>query len=134
MESYIRTVRNGYDHVLQALPKLLTIWFAMASLPDLTAPNSSGNIKNHLGKVLSHISGRILQAQKEIPASTWYLALPQLVSRISHPHQDTSKQICDIVIKVLTNFPRQVCFCYMMWILFRTVSYPRFREYGICHP
>lgn len=110
MENYIRTIRNGHKHVLQALPKLLSIWFSISALPDQAIIMSSAAQppKNHLGKVLAHIGSRIMSAKDDVPASTWYLAMPQLVSRVSHPHQDTIKLICEILIKVMIAHPHQV--------------------------
>jgi hypothetical protein len=32
VESYIQSVRYGHEHLMQALPKLLTIWFSVTSL------------------------------------------------------------------------------------------------------
>jgi serine/threonine-protein kinase ATR len=122
MESYVRTIRNGHEHVLQALPRLLTIWLSTSALPDLAAvapppASSSSASKNHLGKVLAHMSGRIAQAKQDVPASTWYLALPQLVSRISHPYRDTSKLISDIVTKVMWSHPHQVNAVHLPFLL-----------------
>ena len=108
MENYIRTIRNGHEHILQALPKLLTIWFSISSLPDLLRASAAPPSKNHLSKVLAHINGRIATAKEEVPSSTWYLAMPQLVSRVSHPHQEATKLICDIVVKVMVAHPQQV--------------------------
>jgi serine/threonine-protein kinase ATR len=110
MESYIRTVRNGHKHVLQALPKLLTIWFSISALPEQLRASSAPPAKNHLDRVLAHIGGRMLSAKEDVPASTWYLAMPQLVSRVSHPHQDAIKLICDIVTKVMVAHSQQASF------------------------
>mmetsp|Transcript_12885 Transcript_12885/g.21045 ORF Transcript_12885/g.21045 Transcript_12885/m.21045 type:complete len:955 (-) Transcript_12885:177-3041(-) len=107
MENYVRTIRNGHEHILQALPKLLTIWFSLSSLPDLLRSSAASSSKNHLSKVLAHINGRMATAKEEVPSSTWYLAMPQLVSRVSHPHQDATKLICDIVVKVMVAHPQQ---------------------------
>lgn len=115
MENYMRTIRNGHEHVIQALPKLLSVWFSLSALPDLVS--SATATKNHLGKVLAHICGRIAQAKQDIPASTWYLALPQLISRISHAHPETSKLIADIVVKVMWKHPHQVKVACMTHVL-----------------
>ena len=32
VESYILSVRYGHEHLMQALPKLLTMWFSIAAL------------------------------------------------------------------------------------------------------
>ena len=64
--------------------------------------------KNHLQKVLAHINSRLSQAKHDISASIWYLAMPQLISRISHSNADTVSLIRDIVIKILEAHPEQV--------------------------
>ena len=107
IENYVKTIRNGYEHAQQALPKLLSLWFSITALPSL-ASATTPSTKSSLNKVLTHLSGRIAQAREDVPASTWYLALPQLISRISHPYPDTSKLIRDIVIKVMVAHPHQV--------------------------
>lgn len=126
MENYLKTICNGHEHVLQALPKLLSIWFRLAALPSVASSSSASSSSsavsvipappksNSLVKVLDYLGTKISQAmpgsqhRESIPACTWYLAMPQLVSRISHPHENTSRLIRDIVIKVVTAHPHQV--------------------------
>lgn len=38
VESYIQSVRYGHEHLMQALPKLLTTWFSITSLTIKTEP------------------------------------------------------------------------------------------------
>lgn len=49
---------------------------------------------------------------KEIPASAFYTAIPQLVSRVTHNDRDTAGVVYGILRRVLVKFPQQA-----MWPL-----------------
>ena len=105
IENYIKTIKHGTEHLLQALPKLLTMWFDVSSLSQ--AASLTSQKKDHLLKVLAHLNSRLTEAKQDIHASTWYLAMPQLVSRISHANPDTVTIIRNILIKILVAHPQQ---------------------------
>jgi serine/threonine-protein kinase ATR len=116
IESYTRTIRHGHTHhLLQALPKLLTLYFSLSALPSAASTPSSTqkssaaatNKKNYLSKVMVHLNKCLSNAKDQVPASTWYLALPQLVSRVCHVNPDTALIVRKIVIKILVAHPAQ---------------------------
>jgi hypothetical protein len=45
---------------------------------------------------------------KGLPLYVWLLALPQLTSRVCHPHAETQKITQHILTRVTANFPHQV--------------------------
>ncbi len=46
---------------------------------------------------------------KTLPLYVWLVALPQLISRICHPHLDTQKMIQHLLTRVTGAYPQQVC-------------------------
>ena len=46
---------------------------------------------------------------KALPLYVWLVALPQLTSRICHPHQETQGQIQHILTRLTCAYPQQVC-------------------------
>jgi hypothetical protein len=51
-----------------------------------------------------------------ISAQIYYTAIPQLISRISHPNQDTSLIVLSILSRILTKFPAQAMWP-LAWLL-----------------
>lgn len=56
-------------------------------------------------EVINIMSGNI----KTLPLYVWLVALPQLISRICHPHLDTQKMIQHLLTRVTGAYPHQVC-------------------------
>lgn len=53
---------------------------------------------------------------KNIPAHCLYTALPQLISRISHPHGETATTVHAILTRVLRKYPAQAMWS-LAWLL-----------------
>lgn len=53
---------------------------------------------------------------KALPLYVWLVALPQLISRICHPHLETQRITQHILTRVTSTYPHQACFS----------SFPRF--------
>ena len=45
---------------------------------------------------------------KELPLYVWLVALPQLTSRICHPHQPTQDMTQHILTRLTASYPQQV--------------------------
>jgi hypothetical protein len=46
---------------------------------------------------------------KTLPLYVWLVALPQLISRICHPHLETQRITQHILTRVTSAYPQQVC-------------------------
>ena len=47
---------------------------------------------------------------KALPLYVWLVALPQLISRICHPHLETQRITQHILTRVTSTYPHQACF------------------------
>lgn len=45
---------------------------------------------------------------KKLPMYVWLVSLPQLCSRLTHPHPETSNLTCNIITRVFMAYPQQV--------------------------
>jgi len=46
---------------------------------------------------------------KALPMYVWLVALPQLCSRLTHPHAECVKVTRNIITRVFMEYPQQVC-------------------------
>ena len=120
---YATSLRYGHSHVYESLPRMLTLWFdvgAAAAAHEATAARSSGR-----GAAAATTSTLTAEQQKErrvakkatdvlkqfsgsLPLYTWLPALPQLTSRLCHPHAEVRQLIHQILYRLVKNFPNQV--------------------------
>ncbi|BDA43155.1 Serine/threonine-protein kinase ATR at C-terminar half [Coccomyxa sp. Obi] len=103
LRNYGHAVEHGNRNIYQALPRMLTIWFEYG---DYCCANiSPANTKERTARteVINIMSGNI----KTLPLYVWLVALPQLISRICHPHLDTQKMIQHLLTRVTGAYPHQ---------------------------
>ena len=124
LEMYGRCVVLGSELAMQVLPRMLTLWLTFTALQDPDLPPDVANgialltrtsttttsTRKDVSVLLSsqtkanHLMARICT---EVPASTWYMCMSQLVSRALHRNEDTMKVIVAILLKILATFPKQ---------------------------
>ncbi|KAF9450926.1 hypothetical protein P691DRAFT_724995 [Macrolepiota fuliginosa MF-IS2] len=95
VRTYARAIKQGSKYVYQTVPRMLTIWL------DLGESQSAD--KDSISKCNS-------QAQKaihEVPAYKWYIAFPQVVSRVGHSNPETYRVLSGLILKVLGEYPKQ---------------------------
>jgi serine/threonine-protein kinase ATR len=116
IRAFTRAVKLGSKYVYQAVPRLLTLWL------DL---RGSVNLEKEYRDVISKCHDQAQKAIREIPAykvckesitrsylnhnfpSKWYIAFPQIVSRVGHPDQETFSILSKLILKVLEEYPKQ---------------------------
>lgn len=55
-------------------------------------------------------------SSKTLPLYVWLVALPQLISRICHPHLETQRITQHILTRVTSSYPQQVALlCLLGW-------------------
>lgn len=118
------------DLIMQALPRLLTLWLSFTSLTDNSVneanvvPVSRASSTNSRGKnsgsssVASNnvsslqaaqveMSRKIDHFSQQIDAAAWFHGFPQMVSRILHRNKSTVDLLIRIIIKTLVAYPKQ---------------------------
>ncbi|KAK4437595.1 Serine/threonine-protein kinase ATR [Sesamum alatum] len=100
---YAKGLHRGHKNLFQALPRLLTLWFDFGSFYYRSNLQSSKDMKNVHGKVMSIMRGCL----KDLPTYQWLTVLPQLVSRICHQNEETVRLVKHIITSVLRQYPQQ---------------------------
>jgi serine/threonine-protein kinase ATR len=100
LDAYLKTVSFGNKHLMQALPRLLTIWFSITGIG-----RSNSAKESILDRVKKLMTKKMNSAAGQIPAHTWYACMPQIVSRIGHQYPETVNIVKLILIKILGTFP-----------------------------
>jgi hypothetical protein len=111
---------------------MLTLWFDVgaaaamhAETPTSTAQNGNGSrlqtgaqrtqnqpqltstqLKER--KVALTATNSLKDFSQKLPLYTWLPALPQLTSRLCHPHHETRQLIHELLYRLVKNFPNQV--------------------------
>ncbi|PIN25709.1 Protein kinase of the PI-3 kinase family [Handroanthus impetiginosus] len=100
---YAKGLHRGHKNLFQALPRLLTLWFDFGSVYYRSNLQSSKDMKNVHGKIMSIMRGCL----KDLPTYQWLTVLPQLVSRICHQNEETVRLVKHIITSVLRQYPQQ---------------------------
>jgi serine/threonine-protein kinase ATR len=125
IEMFANCLMLGHELAMQVLPRLLTLWLTFTATQDdgaalageLQRTGSTGNGSGAGGRRAEGASV-LVAAQKrandsmakvcgEVPASTWYLCMSQLVSRVLHRNEDTVKVVVSILLKILAAYPKE---------------------------
>lgn len=115
MEQYIEALKLDTKHLYQALPRLLSLWFEFTAVgKDATWRKSSsgGGSKADILTGQRDANALISQNFLVIPAHSFYTAISQLISRISHRNSETAASVKFILIRILYKHPAQA-----MWPL-----------------
>ncbi|KAF2644722.1 hypothetical protein P280DRAFT_390394 [Massarina eburnea CBS 473.64] len=116
VENFTRSTVYGAKHYYQTIPKLITLWLDMGtevinSQPRLPRDKELHQHKlNHLDSINKYIKR---YANERMPAYPWYTALPQIITRISHPEKSVWEVLSHIILKVAGQYPQQA-----LWSLF----------------
>lgn len=138
IKHYVEALVIDIRHVYQALPRLLSLWFEFTSIGNseqlkniiLESPNTqamqgkfsrsfvtlyqadSQPLQQVLTQNQEEANAVIATKYKQITVPAFYTALPQLISRVKHPNNDTTMVVHGILCRVLTKYPAQA-----MWPL-----------------
>ncbi|KAF4575250.1 serine/threonine-protein kinase M1 [Pleurotus pulmonarius] len=93
---FIKSLKYGSKHVYQTVPRLLTVWLDMAD-----------NEKMVTSDQFPKINELVIRAFQEIPLYKWYIAFPQIVSRVGHQNKDVIKILNPLMISILRTYMPQ---------------------------
>ncbi|KAG8694478.1 serine/threonine-protein kinase M1, partial [Ceratobasidium sp. 395] len=109
---YVEAMRHGSKYIFQTLPRLLTIWLDMAQSEFIVAFDQSKSQvappgSEMLVKAYREIHAIMLDAVLKLNAYQWFTALPQLISRVTHPNRSAYKLLSRIIAKIVIAYPQQ---------------------------
>lgn len=110
MQAYSQALLHGDKHLFQALPRMLTIWFDLTSIDESTLDRE--DLQAILLRSQEQANTQMRNYMKAISSYSFYSALPQLISRVSHQNHDTATIVKKILTRVLSRLSPQA-----MWPL-----------------
>ncbi|KAI9681820.1 MAG: serine/threonine-protein kinase M1 [Trizodia sp. TS-e1964] len=112
--SYLRSLSFGTKYIFQTLPRLLTLWLDLGSLPLEGLDPRYGSGKDFQAKMLLQQKNNLRDMNElmerymeKLPAYIFYTALSQMVARICHPNTEVYRVLQAIIVRVVSTFPRQ---------------------------
>ncbi|KAF8246273.1 hypothetical protein K440DRAFT_655242 [Wilcoxina mikolae CBS 423.85] len=118
VQNYLRALAFGVKYIFQTMPRLLTVWLDLGDEVSNPLDSSYGTeeFRSHIQKEkIKFLKGIHSATEKYIGrlgAWMFFTALPQLMSRITHPHEKVYSEIQNIIVKVMVTYPQQT-----MWYL-----------------
>jgi len=104
LKNYSECIQHGTKTIYQSMPRMLTIWFEWGNEVIRMERMRKPMPKDINVKVLEFMSHFV----KKAPQAVWLSALPQLISRVCHPHPDVLKFTMHILARTLHVYPNQV--------------------------
>ena len=115
ISNYGTALKHGHKYLFRCLPRMLTLWFEFSERihkEQQSGNASSGRAKNPMQQSSQQVDGLIRRFISDVPTYQWFTALPQLMSRSTHPRQETQQIVKEIVAHILAQYSRQA-----VWIV-----------------
>ncbi|KAF7872002.1 uncharacterized protein EAF02_009107 [Botrytis sinoallii] len=113
ISNYLRSLTHGTKYVHQTLPRILTLWLDLGTQlsqkidPKRHSQEFVSKMTQLRKKTLDDLHIRFKKYISKMPAYIFYTALPQIVSRITHPHKEVNYYLQLIMLKVVSAHPQQ---------------------------
>lgn len=129
IENFLRGIMFGTKHLHETIPKVLTLWLdlGMEASKDILPKDWERHRERYereeniavvralrLDLIHQQIRKYVLE---RLPPYIFYTALPQMITRISHPHPKTYDMLSRIIVKVASTHPQQ-----SLWSLLAVVK------------
>ncbi|TKA77849.1 hypothetical protein B0A55_05162 [Friedmanniomyces simplex] len=112
IENLMRSIPFGNKYWHETIPKVLTLWLDLGLDTLSRAPKEEHAIFDKRCKALQAVNKQFQKYYERIPAYVFYTALPQMLSRISHPHPDVWRQLTNCLTRIIQTHPSQA-----MWYI-----------------
>ncbi|KAF5371168.1 hypothetical protein D9758_004152 [Tetrapyrgos nigripes] len=106
VRAFARAINSGSKFIYQTVPRLLTLWLDLGQ--ELSVSKTENFVK---------INKIVYDTMKSTPVWKWYIAFPQIVSRIGHPTDEVYETLSHLIVKVITEYPAQT-----LWLFVSTMK------------
>ncbi|RPA73622.1 hypothetical protein BJ508DRAFT_216035 [Ascobolus immersus RN42] len=113
VQSYLRAICFGNKYIWVSMPRMLTLWLDLgeaSSRGGLDERGGSDEFRGHVNRervaTLNMIHASVKKYMPRIPAYLFYTAFPQILSRITHPHEKVWEQLMSIIVYVVKEYPK----------------------------
>ena len=100
IENLLRSLPFGNKYWHQTVPKILTLWLDLGMQTLTKAAREDQAVFERRAASLQVVNRQLQKYFDRVPAYIFYTALPQMISRISHPHPDVWKQLSTILARI----------------------------------
>ncbi|KAK7199752.1 phosphatidylinositol 3-related kinase [Novymonas esmeraldas] len=112
IEHFAEALVRGVETASVSLPRMLTLWLDSAAFLGGLRSTTAGKLDGTAAAVLEEMNTRVRDCvlsttRPVIPPAVVMTALPQLLSRLSHPVAAVRTVLTDVVLHLLSHFPQQ---------------------------
>ncbi|KAG9925288.1 hypothetical protein KCV05_g7632, partial [Aureobasidium melanogenum] len=113
IENYLRSVPFGSKYWYQTIPKIITLWLDLGmDCMQRTRNDVQADVTAKRSHWLDAIHKQMRKYFDRIPPYIFYNALPQMISRITHPNPKVYEVLSMIIQKIVSTHPSQA-----LWFL-----------------
>lgn len=117
VENMLRSIPFGNKYWHQTIPKVLTLWLELGMETISKQPREDPGLYERRLKSLHIVHRQLTKYFDRIPPYIFYTALPQIISRISHPNPEVWKIMSSVLTKIVSTHPSQA-----LWSLLAVVK------------
>ena len=116
-ENQLRSVPFGNKYWHQTIPKILTLWLDLGLDTIKITRGEDQAIFDRRVKALQMCNKQFMKYFDRIPPYVLYSAIPQMISRITHPNPEIWKHLSLMLTKIISTHPNQA-----LWSLLAVVK------------
>jgi serine/threonine-protein kinase ATR len=117
IENQLRSVPFGNKYWHQTIPKILTLWLDLGLETLKMTRGEDQAIFERRVKSLQLCNKQLQKYFDRVPPYVFFSAIPQMISRITHPNPDVWKQLSNILLRIVSAHPSQA-----LWSLLAVVK------------
>lgn len=107
VENLLRSIPFGNKYWHETIPKVLTLWLDLGNQTVQRAQREDRETFERRTKNLQSCIKHFKKYFDRVPPYIFYQALPQMLSRISHPHPEVWRELSQVITKIASTHPAQ---------------------------
>ncbi|KAF2487961.1 hypothetical protein BDY17DRAFT_290011 [Neohortaea acidophila] len=117
VENLIRSIPFGNKYWHETIPKILTLWLDLGACTVTKARHEEQAVFDRRVKALQNCNKQLQKYFERVPPYVFYSAVPQMISRITHPNKEVWKLLLNILTRIASAHPNQT-----LWSLLALVK------------
>ena len=117
VENYLRSIPFGNKYWHQSIPKILTLWLDLGMKALARGKKEDLGLFDRRARSLQTCNTQLKKYFDRVQPYVFYSAIPQMISRLTHPHPEIWKQLCNILTRIVSAHPSQA-----LWSLLAVIK------------
>ena len=117
VENQLRSVPFGNKYWHQTIPKILTLWLDLGLETIKITRGEDQSIFERRVKSLNLCNKQLQKYFDRVPPYVFFSAVPQMISRVTHPNPEVWKQLSNILMRIVSAHPSQA-----LWSLLAVIK------------